>query len=260
MPTAPNRLPLLGHVIPLARRPLEFLTDARRGGDVVKVYLGTSPTYLLNSPDLIHQVFVTDAAKYHKGKLFDVLRPILGNGLVNSEDVLHRRQRKLIRPAFQQNRLPGYVEAMSAVAAERTAGWQPGQRLAVDEVTSDYVLRVLARTLLPTQPTAVINEVQRALPVLMGEVLRQMALPSTVATWRTPGRRRYERAKAVIHRAADEVIATYRADGTDHGNLISVLVNARDDETDETMTDAQVRDEIVTMLVAAVDNAGVGLA
>ncbi|MEU5696944.1 cytochrome P450 [Actinosynnema sp. NPDC020468] len=257
--TAPRRLPVLGHVVPLGVKPLEFLTGLRAHGDIVKLYLGGSPAYLLNDPDLIHRVFVTDAARYHKGRLFDVLRAIMGNGLTGSEDPFHRRQRALVRPAFTRDRVRGYVDAMSATAVELTGGWRPGQALDVDGFTHDYTLGVLMRTLLPTQPGAVGRELGEALPVMMREVLRQVALPSAVADWPTPGRRRYERARAVIHRVADEVIAAYRADGADRGDVISMLVSARDEDAPEGMTDPQVRDEIVTMLIAAVDNAGVTL-
>lgn len=259
VPPAPGGFPLLGHIIPLARRPLEFLTACRDHGDIVTLRLGTSPAYLVNNPDLIHQIFVTDSTRYHKGKLFDVLRPIMGNGLTGSEDPFHRRQRKLVRPAFQQNRMSGYATAMRATAADLTASWRPGRRLALDQIMLDYVLGVLAWTLLPTQPSDVIRDIRRGLPMMMKEVLRQTILPAAVATWPTPGRRRYERARTIIYRAADEVIATYRADNTDRGDLISMLLAARDGDTDEAMTDPQARDEIITMLIAAVDNVGVTL-
>ena len=84
VPTAPGRWPALGHTPAMLRRRFEFTSSLRAHGDLVKVYLGTTPTYFVTSPELTHRVLVVESASFGKGAMFDKFRPFVGNGLVIS--------------------------------------------------------------------------------------------------------------------------------------------------------------------------------
>ena len=101
VPVAPGRLPFLGPTLPLLRKRFQFPANLRDQGDLVEIYLGPMRTLVVTSPQLMHQVLVTDAPKFHKGRMFDKFRPFIGNGLVMSNGPFHLRQRRMMQPAFQ---------------------------------------------------------------------------------------------------------------------------------------------------------------
>src|SRR5262245_3272059 len=110
---APGRWPLAGHAVAFAVRPLRFLDEQRARGPVVRVRLGRRSAYIINDPDLLRQLLTVDAGKVSKGLLFDKLRPLLGNGLLNSEGDVHLRQRRIIQPAFHKEQIARYVDAIA---------------------------------------------------------------------------------------------------------------------------------------------------
>ncbi|HKR50671.1 MAG TPA: cytochrome P450, partial [Pseudonocardiaceae bacterium] len=122
-PVAPGRLPLIGHTMSLLCRPFRFLSSLRSHGDVVRIHLGPLPMYLVTSPKLAWQVLTTDADRFDKGMLFDKIRPLSGNGLANSNGDFHRRQRRLVQPAFHRKRIVGYVDTMTQAASELIESW-----------------------------------------------------------------------------------------------------------------------------------------
>ena len=97
----------------LLGRPFRFLSLLRAHGEVVRIYLGPLPMYLVTSPELAWQVLATQADGFDKGMIFDKLRPLSGNGLANSNGEFHRRQRRLVWPAFHRERIAGYVHTMA---------------------------------------------------------------------------------------------------------------------------------------------------
>src|SRR5256885_6311989 len=112
VPVAPGRWPVLGHTPSLLRRRFGFTSSLAGFGDVVKVYLGPLPTYVVTRPDLVHQILVTDGRKFDKGIMFDRFRPFFGNGIAMSNDPFHNSQRRLVQPAFHVNRIAGYTAVM----------------------------------------------------------------------------------------------------------------------------------------------------
>src|SRR3954463_7717659 len=110
IPGAPGRWRFLGHTPAMLRRRVGFTSSLRQHGDIVTIYLGPLRTYFLTSPELVHQILVTHATSFTKGAIFDRFRPLMGNGLVMSEGGFHRRQRRLVQPAFHRSRLAGYAE------------------------------------------------------------------------------------------------------------------------------------------------------
>ncbi|MEJ3749933.1 cytochrome P450 [Actinomycetes bacterium KLBMP 9797] len=251
-PTAPDRLPLLGHAVALRRRPLDFLQDARRLGGLVKVYLGPRPAYLVNDPDLVRHVLVTEARRFDKGAFFDKVRAIVGNGLVSSNGAFHLRQRRLMQPAFHRQQIARYAQIMSDFLTEWSASWRPGQVLSVHDEMHEIALTLIGKTLFSSDLGAeAVAEVKRSIPIIRDGVTRRTLSPVEVLEkLPTPANRRFEQAVVRIRRVIDEVIEAYRADGTDRQDLLSMLLRARDADTGEAMTDAQVSDEVVTIMLA----------
>ncbi|MGQ0716770.1 MAG: cytochrome P450 [Pseudonocardiales bacterium] len=257
-PVAPGRLPLLGHTMSLLGRRFRFLSSLRSHGEVVRIYLGPLPVYVVTSPELAWQVLAINADRFDKGILFDKIRPLFGNGLANSNGDFNRRQRRLVQPAFQRKRIVGYVRTMAGVASDLIESWRPGEVVAVDKRMEDVALTVVGRTLFSTElGREAIAEVQRSMPILTKCLTVRAFSPEWLPI---PANRRFDQAAARFRRVVAEVIAAARAEGKDHGDLLSTLLLARDEDTGEGMSDQQVSDEIVTILTAGMETTAVTLA
>lgn len=252
---APGRLPIVGHALALQRRPLEFLESLNSYGDVVKIYLGHLPVYVVTSPELVHQMLVTEAGSFDKGRLFDKMRGFVGNGILTSGGELHRRQRRLLQPAFHRERITHYVKVMRETTETLAATWRPGQVVEMQGAIDELSLGVAAAALFSSElGRHAVDEVQRCLPiVLRGVVARTLSPVEVLHKLPTPGNRRFIAAEARVRRVIDGVIEAYRADGTDCGDLLSMVLAARDADTGQGMTDVQARDELVTLLLAAAE-------
>ncbi|MGH3788453.1 MAG: cytochrome P450 [Pseudonocardiaceae bacterium] len=260
-PIVPGRLPLLGHTMSLLVRPFRFLSLLRSHGEVVRIYLGPLPVYLVTTPELAWQVLATDAGRFDKGMVFDKVRPLFGNGLANSNGDFYRRQRRLVQPAFNRKQISGYVHTMARAAAELVETWRPDDVVAVDKRMEDLALTIVGRTLFSTElGRDAIAEVQRSMPILIKYVVVRAFSPKFVERLPIPVNRRFDAAAAQFRRVVAGVIAAARAEGKDHGDLLSMLLLARDEDTGDGMTDQQVHDEVVTILTAGAETTAVALA
>lgn len=260
-PVVPGRLPLLGHTMSLLGKPFQFLSSLRSHGEVVRIYLGPLPVYLVTSPELAWQMLATDADKFDKGMVFDKIRPLFGNGLLNSNGDFHRRQRRLVQPAFHRKQIAGYVHTMARAASDLVESWRPGDVVAVDKRMENLALAVVGRALFSTElGRHVIAEAQRSMPILAKYVVVRAFSPTLVERLPIPANRRFDEAAARFRRVVAEVIAAARAEGKDHGDVLSMLLQARDEDTGEGMSDQQVHDEVVTILTAGAETTAVALA
>src|SRR6266536_2086403 len=251
----PRPLPLLGHALHLLRDPLAFFTAARPLGDVVEIRVGPRPAYVVNDPDLIRRILVSDAKKYRKGVQFDKLRPTLGNGLVTATGEEHLKHRRLVQPAFHRTRIAGYATIMRELALEESASWRDGEQIALDDELTELALKIVGKTLFSTElGSEVVDEVMRSMPIVLNGITKRALAPTQLLEkLPTPENRRFNAANRRLRGMVDRMIAEYRQTGVDHGDMVSMLLLARDEETGEGLGDEQVRDEVVTMLLAGTE-------
>ncbi|GLW08511.1 cytochrome P450 [Microtetraspora sp. NBRC 13810] len=260
VPQAPGGWPGIGHAIPLLRRRLEFFTSLAALGDVVEVRLGPTPAYVVTHPELVHRVLVTHARDYARGRFFDRLTSLIGEGLATTSGQTHRRLRRMVQPAFHHSRFTAYAEVMREAAETMTASWRPGQTIAVDRAVNDLSLRVVAKTLFASEVgEQAAARIERSMPIVMHGVLLRTILPTVWGRLPTPGNRRYDRAIAEITRAVGETIDAYRGGGVDHGDVMSMLLAARD-EGGRPLSDEQLRDQVLTLFIAGAETTGAELA
>ncbi|ONI83547.1 cytochrome P450 [Saccharothrix sp. ALI-22-I] len=261
VPVAPGRLPFLGHTVEMVRRRHEFTSSLRDHGDVVKVDLGPMTTYFVNSPRLVHQVLVTDGARFRKGAMFDKFQPYLGNGLLLSNGPFHLRQRRMIQPAFHRDRIARYAETMARAATALTSSWTPGEVRVVEDDMQGLAVTIVGEALFSTElGRRAIAEVRRSIFVVIKQGMVRALSPSFVEKLPLPGNREFDRAIARMRAIVLEVIASRRADGaSDHGDLLSTLLSAQDDSGDG-MTDQQTYDEVLTLLTAGIETTALALA
>ncbi|GAA4438819.1 cytochrome P450 [Actinokineospora soli] len=258
-PVAPGRWPLLGHTPALLRRRYGFTDELARQADVVSLFLGPLQTYCVTAPELVHRVLVTDADAFEKGRMFDKFRDYVGNGLVLSAGAFHRRQRKLMHPAFERGRIAGYVPLMVRAATDLTATWTPGQVRRVDHDMQALATTIVGGALFGSGlGDAAIAEARRSIPEIIRYGMVRVVSPGFVEKLPLPANRRFDGAVARMRAIVGELVERRRAEDVDHGDLLSTLLLARD-ETGAGMADDQVHDEVVTLLSAGLETSALAL-
>ena len=252
-PPGPPGLPLLGNILDFRRDTLGFLLESsRRHGDVSLYRLGRDDVFLLRHPDHIKDVLVTHQHSFAKGKGIQWAKLFLGEGLLTSEGEFHTRQRRLAQPAFHRQRIATYGEAMTAHALRCRDRLTHGRELDIHAEMMSLTLGVAAQTLFDADVGTEAPEIADALGVIIG-LFPRFALPfaSTLQKLPLPGNARFDRAVALLDRIVYRMIAERRAAGGDRGDLLSMLLVAFDVEGDGGgMTDRQLRDEVMTILLA----------
>ena len=252
-PPGPRGLPLLGNILDFRRDTLGFLVEsARLHGDVSLYRLGRADVFLLRHPDDIKDVLVTHQHSFAKGKGIQWAKLFLGEGLLTSEGEFHTRQRRLAQPAFHRQRIATYGAAMTEQALVCRDGLVDGQELDIHTEMMALTLAVAAKTLFDADVRTEAPEIAEALGVIIG-LFPRFALPfaSVLNKLPLPANARFARAVALLDRIVYRIIAERRASGEDRGDLLSMLLVARDVEDDGApMTDRQLRDEVMTILLA----------
>jgi cytochrome P450 len=251
-PPGPRSRLGLGPLLEFRRDPTAFLERiAREHGDVAHFRLGRRRLYLLSQPEHIREVLVTRHRNFIKSYALQRSRVLLGQGLLTSEGELHLRQRRLAQPAFHRERIDGYARVMAAHAARTAAQWQDGQHVDMAEEMGKLTLAIVGKTLFDADVADEADELGQALTDAM-VLFRRLTVPFSEWLDRLPlpGTRRFVRARermdATIYRMIDE----HRRAG-DRGDLLSMLLLARDEEADGVgMTDLQLRDEALTLFLA----------
>ncbi|KIZ16989.1 cytochrome P450 [Streptomyces natalensis] len=259
-PVAPGRIPVVGHLVSLGRRPLEFLTSLPAHGDLVEIRLGTVRVLVVCHPDLMHQV-LRDGKLFDKGgAFFEQMRRVTGNGLTTCEHQDHRRQRRLVHPAFAPDRLTGYATTISTQAGEVSRSWRDGQVIdavaSMNETTAQITAQILFGATLTREE---VRDVHRCLTAVVRGIFRRMLIPATLRWIPTPGNRQLDRAITRLDQLALRIIAAYQRGGEDHGDMLSMLMSARDDQGD-TLSDQEIRDQIITFLGAGTETTATLLA
>ena len=259
---SPRGLPLLGHLLDLRRDPLALLTRAHREcGPVAALKVGPIRVYAVFHPDGVRRVLVDNAANYVKGPLYAKAAPMLGQGLLLSEGLLWRRQRRSAQPSFQRARLLARLPPLAAAAARLAARWQqPAAAGTAIEVCGEMLalsLDAIGGLVFGDQMDDAAAPIALVLPRVIRHIERSMSAPHPVlARLPTAHNRRFRADLATI----DATIAALIDRGGVGEDLLSQLRAARDDDTGEGMDDRQLRDEIKTLLLAGYDTTGHAMA
>ena len=223
-------------------------------GDVVEFRGPAGWMFLLNDPDLIREVLVSQSKRFAKGRALERIRPVLGTGLLTSEGEFHRRQRRLMQPAFHHQRLSGFAATMIAHADRLTRGWQLGETRDLAGEMMRLTLSIVGETLLGAEVDAEAARVRDALGTIMHS-FPMLMLPFSAFLQRLPlpVMRRMRAAQATLDAIIYALIDERRADGADHGDLLSMLLAAQDPESEDLgvgMSNVEVRDEVMTVFLA----------
>lgn len=253
----PRGTPLVGVLPWLRRDTLGFLTAMlNQYGDVAGYRLGPLRSYLLAHPDALKYVLQERVKNFTKDHVsYTMVRWIAGNGLLTSQGDFWLRQRRLSQPAFHRQRIAGLGAQMVQAAQELLDEWAPwaadGREVEAGEAMMQLTLRIASEALfganVQTQAAAVSHGFNILSEQLVARFRSFNILPPVLPT---RADRAWRAAVAELDRVVYGLLAERRRRAEDTGDLLSMLMQARDEETGERMSDAQLRDEVLTMLVA----------
>lgn len=230
---------------------------ARTWGDVGELRLPRGRAFLVASAEVAHAMLVEHPDVFRKSLgLRRFARPLLGDGLLTSEHDHHRRQRRLIAPAFAARRIAGYASTMADIAERAEARWAEGALVDVADEMMRLTLAIVARTLFDASVDDEAGDLGRALTSAQEHVTGQMSrLLRAPDGWPTPRNLRFRRSIARLDATVYRMIAERRASGEDRGDVLSMLLLAQEEAAPGAapgarMSDLQVRDEAMTLFLA----------
>jgi len=248
-PGPPNRLfgMLFGA---LQQDPLQYFTDmTQQYGDVWGMRIGNFRSFFINHPDLIEDVLVNKARLYHKGRILQANKYLFGEGLLTAEGDFWLRQRRLAQPAFHRERIAAYAATMADYTEQMLAKWCGGEERDVHQEMMNLALRIVGKTLFDADVTHEAREVGETLDMLLkiaSNFGRTVLLPLWVPT---PQNLRAKAGVRRIEKIIYRIIAERRKSGQDTGDLLSTLLQVRDEDGTR-MNDRQLRDETITLFLA----------
>jgi enediyne biosynthesis protein E7 len=239
------------------RNALDFLLEMReRYGDVVSVPTLVGPFTLIFHPDGVRHVLQENHRNYNKDVPdYHMLSLVLGKGLLTNDGGSWLKQRRMIQPAFHRERVAAFGTLMTETALRWAQRWETGsfietnKPLALTQEMSSLTLSIVGKALFGTDLSAETEDVGRALTTVNHLLAKGFCLP-WVLSLPTPQRRRLHVARSTLYTVVEQIIRERRRHRERHGDLLEMLLEARDEETGEGMTDQQVRDEVLTLLLA----------
>lgn len=238
------------HTIPYTQKMVE------KYGDVCDVSFTGVKNYFIHDPEVIKEILTTQSLKMKRTYLFRAFRKFLGHGLFTSDGDYHKRQRKLIKPAFYPRRIEEYANIMVACANEEVSAWKDGDTININQAMTRITLRVITKTLFGSGlENDAIAEFGKDLAAAFGVMNRIVQNPLYVYCLdkeiNIPIVKEFFRLRAKVDIVINNIIAAYRKEVKgDKMDLLTMLMEAREEETNNAMTDEQIRDEVITFFIA----------
>lgn len=241
----------LGSLREFNRDTLKCLYKYRDFGDLMQFYFGPFPTNVVNHPDLVHDILVTQANKFYKARVTkQVLYPVIGDGLFTSDGEFWKHQRKLVQPVFHTKYIGNYAKIMADYAQDTADRWQDGSTYEIAHEMTNLTMRIISKTLFDADIEAESDEIGEAVVEVLKVVeLRFKQLFPTPAWMPSTANRRMKQAIERLDMLIQQFIDERRKSGDDKGDLLSLLLAAADDDNRK-MSDKQVRDEAMTLFGA----------
>ncbi|MBV9712223.1 MAG: cytochrome P450 [Ktedonobacteraceae bacterium] len=255
-PPGPPWHTLVRNVLHLRRDALGFLIGMhQRYGEVVFIPLPFNSFYVVFHPDGVRHILQEKHRNYNKDVLdYHLLSYILGKGLLTNDGESWLRQRRLIQPAFHRESLAQFVTLMSETTLARLEGWETGGfvesgiPLNLPHELSSLTLSIVSKALFGTDLSMETERIQEAF-TSVNHLLEEAFFAPWIMLLPTRQRRLLHIARNTLYSVVEEVIQVRRHRSEKHDDLLALLLETRDKDG-EGMTDQQIRDEVVTLMLA----------
>ncbi len=251
-PPGPAGLPFIGVAHHFARDPLGFLTStARTYGDVANFRLGGLDVYLVTHPDQVREVLIAQRSSFTMTALRAKINAVVGEGLFTSTGELHDRQRRLMLPVFRKSRIEAYAGQMALLCRRMSGDWSAGAELDMADAMMHLTMLIAAQALFEHDIGDETQKVSANIDVVL-DFFTRLSSPflKLYLTLPFPAGLRFKRAVRELDAVIYRMIDTRRRAGVAGNDLLSLLMQARDDQTHAQMTEKQLRDEVLTLLIA----------
>jgi cytochrome P450 len=228
-------------------------------------FLGT-PIVFINEPNYLREILINQSASFVKERTVRRMKILLGEGLITSDDPIHKRQRRIVAPAFHRQRISAYGDQIVACADAQQKSWQPDQTIDIARACMQLSLEIVARTLFNTEVTEEVRSINDEVNIIMGLYNFIVAFPrlEDFIYLPIPKLINFRKARSRLDAVVNRLIREHRQAGVDRGDLLSMLLASRDDEADAAghhtgMSDEQIRDEVLTIFLAGYETVANGL-
>lgn len=262
IPVVPDEGGPLSSLFRFRQAPLDHVRYVTQFGGLVRWRFGWMWFHQANDPNLVHEILVKQAPSFQKTpRNKAVFRDVLGEGLLVSDGEYWKRQRRLVGPAFHSQRISSYGQTMVDHTLKMLAGWKPKDTVDVRHEMMKLTLGIVVKTLFDAEmEEGVFDQVGEAVTVAQetgnARFRRLVELPQWVPT---ASHRRARAAAEVLDSVIMKLIAERRAEGVDHGDLLSMMLMARDEDGSRGMTDLQAKDEAMTLFLAGHETTALAL-
>ncbi|MFF0458619.1 cytochrome P450 [Nocardia africana] len=228
IPAAPHQRVFLGHASGLARDPIGLLSRlAADDTPLTRIRVGPLQLVLVCDAETAWKVLLDDSTFDKGGPFYERSREVAGNGLGTCPHTQHRRQRRLCRPAFHSNRLPGYDHETSAALRTLLRSWTDGAQVDVVAEMSQLTLDIAVRTMFSgALPEPLIHQAARDVRVIAEGLFRRTLTPAPLHRVPIPANKNFTRSWRRIRSLASELVRERRSGGEDGGDLLSALLFA----------------------------------
>ena len=250
LPPGPKPLPYLGNILAFRRDQLGYLQELqRRYGDMATIYIGKIPVVVLFRPEHVRYILTENPRNFTSREVAAGLRELIGDGLLTLDGEAHRQQRRIVQPAFHKKRVEGYAGVMVRYTQEMLKSWHVGEQIDVANEMQRLTLGIVAKCLFNIDLASEVSELSAAFNALIAnpagllENFLNMRIDQPFTA--------YGRRKVAIRKMDEfiyELIARRRAEGGDVGDVLSMLLAARDEA--DMLSDTQVRDHTMTFIAA----------
>jgi len=258
-PPGPKPHFLIGNMPLASDDPLSiFLKWAREYGDIFYYRAAWLHVYFLNHPELIETVLVRNSQNVLKDRVVQNSKWFFGEGLLTNEGDSWLRQRRLSQPAFHRERVASYAGVMTDFAEQMLSSWKDGETRDIHQDMMALTLRIVVRALFNVE-SGEVGEVSAAMNVLMRNTVGlRLLLPPVARFLPTPAMIEFRGAVRQLNQIVYRIIAARRQTERDTGDLLSMLMQARDEDGGR-MSDKQLRDEVMTFLLAGHETTALAL-
>jgi len=251
-PPGPRGLPLIGEARSFARDPLAFLTRAaEQYGDIVNFRLGRLDVFFVRHPDYVREVLITQRANFTMTSLRAKINAVVGEGLFTSRGELHARQQRLMLPVFRKSRIEAYAGQMAELSRRMRDQWQAGTTIDIADEMMKLTMLIAAQALFEQDIGSDTRAVSRNIGITL-EFFTRLSSPflKLLLALPLPATLRFKKAVRDLDTVIYRMIERRRDSAATGKDLLSLLMQAKDDQTNVHMTEKQLRDEVLTLLIA----------
>lgn len=220
--------------------------------------------YVATNPAHIKYILQDNNKNYRKGKAFEYMKSLLGNGLVTNEGEFWRKQRRMAQPAFHKAKLALLTQAMTTVIGDFLNEWEqkykPGDRINISQEMNLLALKIVSKALFQSEVGDDIFKIRDHLNYSLYKMMMRFRNPFLPPRWvPTPSNRKEQKAMSSLFGIVENIIAQRQQDPKEYNDLLAMLMHAQDEDTGEKMNAQQLRDEVMTLFMAGHESSSAAL-